>query len=341
LHTVDGNLTTLLNQPNDDILYRNTNNILTQAHSSENHCSCGYDDLNQIALFEQNVLLPKANQLASLRKSGTSGSNNSVSNTTTANVNAPGAHSTENPLYNIQATSQPSATVEGIKKQGDYYDKEYGSKQYNLKPNNSPGAKKVKDIVNDPDDNSSFDNVPIKPEQLADNSSGSTSTYPAKITVISPPLKDATGYTRVLYNSPDISVSYTLTPLDQPESDYYETTSTSIVVDNDGSHVVENKNKVHFKGYYYKATYTIINKKNKKIYVKGWIDSAPYTHEPRGHILPVGDIGHDLKFDSEHLGTFSDHFNPMFDFYMTEHQKTDSGYFWSEIADEEPNFKFD
>ncbi len=332
LHTADDNLTTLVNQPNNDPLYNNTRKILLQVNSDVNHCNCGYNDLSQITAFIQTEISPKTSKVDELRK---------ASGNTTTTASAPSAHNTENPLYNIQATSQPSATVEGIKNQGDYYNKEYGNKQYNIKPNNSTGVKKMKDIVNDPDDNSSFDNVAIKPEQVADNSSGSTSTYPAKITAISPPLKDAVGYTKFLYNGPDMSVSYTLKEIDHRDCYYFETTGTSIAVDDNGSHVVENKNQVYFRGYYYKATYTITNKKNKKIYVKGWIDSAPYTDEPRGHILPVGDVGTCLGFDKEHLGTFSDHFNPMFDFYMTDHQKTDSGFFWSEIADEPPNAHFD
>ena len=101
-----------------------------------------------------------------------------------------------------------------------------------------------------------------------------------------------TGFSRILFDSEDVTLKYTLKLLERRVECTYKNTPRITQCEGKLLYITID---VPFAAYYYEATYEIINKKNQKLGIRGGIKGDP-SYRSREHIQPIGPIADCLGF---------------------------------------------
>ncbi|WP_074238212.1 hypothetical protein [Chitinophaga niabensis] len=125
-------------------------------------------------------------------------------------------------------------------------------------------------------------------------------------------------YDVVLYDDSLLTVRYTLSVKDSRSCTYINTANEVIP----------------FCGYYYKATCTVINKKGRRLALKGYIMGSPGLNA-KTHITPHGETGRCLGLDRD-ASTFWNNFYISWNGELPPGEHINTGYFWTEIRGERP-----
>lgn len=221
---------------------------------------------------------------------------------------------------------------------GNQYQEQYGDQHNELHISNADHDK-VSNITNDHSlDSLNFDNAANANAAIAPNTADNKKQPISTGRRIHQNVVGGNGFSnKVIYDDAYVTVSYSLQLIRRATSYYLQSNGSSIVTDDNGSHVVINNDSIDFTGFYYRAQCLILNKQNKKLHIYGYINATPGFSDVT-HISATGWVGHDFGFDQSG-STFGDHFYYSWDLLLTNKNYTNVGNFWTEVPDELPFLK--